>query len=192
MRGSTMHAWLLALLAFCATAVLGVLVLLLAVAKPAAPTAPDYRVVALGRLQYQAMLGRPIKPRNTIDASMVAGLSAGDRRLRSGHMLFGAFIAVANDSLRPVPAAEHIDLRDDAGHVYQPLHLPATNPYAYVPRAILPKTRLPRVGTPADDNLAATGQLLLYRIPADRYESGILELVIHDARHPRHVAYLDV
>jgi hypothetical protein len=107
-------------------------------------------------------------------------------------MLFGAFIAVANDSPGWRPAAERIELRDDAGHVYRPLPLPATSRYAYVPRPVPPRTRIPGPGTPADDNLAATGRLLLFRIPADRYDEGLLELVIHDARDPARVAYLVV
>lgn len=192
MRGSTMHVWLFALLALCAAALLGVLALFMVIAKPATPAAPDYRVVALGGLQYEAMMGRPIQPRNAIDASIVSGLTAGDRRVRSGQMLFGAFIGVANDSLRPVPAADRIELQDEFGHVYHSLHLPATNPYAYVPRAIPPKTRIPQFGSPADDNLATTGLLVVFRIPADRYESGPLQLVIHDSRDHRRVAYLTV
>ena len=93
--------------------------------------------------------------------------------------LFGAFIAVTNPALRFIPSADRIELRDDAGHVYRPLRLPAANPYAYSPRAIPPHTRAPLDGTAAADNLAATGLLLLYRIPSRMYESGVLELVIH-------------
>jgi hypothetical protein len=41
-----------------------------------------------------------------------------------------------------------------------------------------------------DDNLAATGRLLVFRIPAQAYESEALELVIHDPSHPAATASL--
>jgi len=192
MRGSTMHVWLLALVVFCATGVLAAMALFIAIAKPVTAVAPDYSVVTVGGLSYEAALARPIELRDPFDASMVSGMPAGDRRLRSGQILFGAFIDVTNHSLRSVPAAARIDLRDEFGHVYRPLHLPATNPYAYVPRAIPPKTRVPRNDSPASENLTATGQLLLFRIPAGSYESGALELLIHDSRQHGHVASLIV
>jgi hypothetical protein len=192
MRSASMPASLVALLACCAVTVLGGLGLLLAVAKRETPASRDYRVVALGGLQYEAMQARPINPGDAIDAGIVSGLPARARRLRSGQMLLGAFVAVSNDSLRPVPAAARIELRDQFGRDYQPLQLPANNPYAYVPMAVPPKHRVPADGTAAADNLAATGKLLLFRIPAGDYETGALELVIHDARHPAHVAYLNV
>jgi hypothetical protein len=44
----------------------------------------------------------------------------------------------------------------------------------------------------ADDDLAATGKLVLFRIPADSYEGGVLELVIHAAHDPQQRADLVV
>lgn len=192
MRGSNLYALLVAVVAVCGATLLGVLLAFLFVAKPTVETPPDHRVVAVGGLQYEAMLGRPVDPGQRLDAPMVAGLPAGDRRTRPGQMLFGAFIAVTNDSPRSLPAARRIELRDDAGHVYRPLRLSTSNPYAYVARPVPPKTRIPGVGTPADDNLAATGKLLLFRIPAEDYADGVLELVIHDARNPQQRADLVV
>jgi hypothetical protein len=185
MRGSHLYALLLTVLAVCAVALAGVLLAFLFVAKATLAAAPDYRDVAVGGLQYEAMLGRPVFPDQGVDAPVVAGLPARDRRVPPGQMLFGAFIGVTNDSSRSLPAARSIELHDDAGKVYRPLPLPSSNPYAYVPGPIPPKSRIPGVGTPADDNLTATGKLLLFRIPADRYTSGgVLELVIHDAGNP--------
>lgn len=188
MRGSTLSPLLFALSAVCAAAVVGALFAVLLIAKPTKRTPPTDRVAAIGGLQYEAMLGRPVHPGHAVDAPIVAGLPAHDRRLRPGQMLFGAFIAIANDSSRFVPASRRIELRDDAGHVYRPLPLSPTNPYAYVAKPIPPKTRIPGFGTPADDDLAATGKLLLFRIPAAHYDEGVLELVIHDVRDPAKTA----
>jgi hypothetical protein len=192
MRYSNLYALPFAAFAVCAAALVGVLLAFLFIAKPTIGTPPDNRVVAVGGLQYEAMLGRPMYPGHSVDAPIVAGLPARDRRVPPRQMLFGAFIAVANDSPRSLPAARRIELRDKAGHVYRPLRLSTSNPYTYVPRPVPPRTRVPGVGTPADDDLAATGQLLLFRIPADSYGGGVLELVIHDARDPQQHAELVV
>ena len=144
------------------------------------PKAPDFRVVRIGGVEYEAMQGRPLHADNPVDRAIVAGLSARDRHLAPGETLFGAFFAVTNDSSGPAPTARRIELRDENGHVYRPLTLPATNPYAYSQRVLRPGVRIPALGSPADDNLAATGRLLVFRIPAQAYGNDALELVIHD------------
>jgi hypothetical protein len=169
----------LLLVAVCSFVVIGALAGLVVGVKRTNAGSPDYRVVSAGGLQYEAMLGRPIDPQDSVDKAIIAGLPPRERRVPRGDLLFGAFIAVTNPALRFVPSADRIELRDDFGHVYRPLRLPAANPYAYSPRAIPPHTRSPLDGTAAADNLAATGQLLLYRIPSGAYENGELELVIH-------------
>jgi hypothetical protein len=148
------------------------------------PAAPDFRVVRIGGVEYEAMLGRPLDAADPVDAKIVAGLSARDRRVAPGETLFGAFIGITNDSSRRLRTADRIELRDQAGHVYRPLALPATNPYAYSQRLLRPGVRIPALGSPADDNLAATGRMLVFRIPRQTYESQELELVIHDPSHP--------
>jgi hypothetical protein len=163
--------------------VLAVLSLFLAVGQGTA-AAPDYRVVAVGGMEYEAMEGRPIDLSTPTDRQIAAGLPAHDRRLRRGQMLFGAFVAITNASTRPLRSAARIELRDDGGHVYTALPLPRTNPYAYSPRLIRPGTRIPAFGSPADTDLAASGQVLLFRIPAREYRNGdVFELVIHQSPH---------
>jgi hypothetical protein len=99
-------------------------------------------------------------------------------------MLFGAFISFTNASTRPLRSADRIELRDDGGRVYEALPLPVTNPYAYSARVIRPRTRIPTQDSRADVNLAASGRLLLFRIPARSYtDGGTFELVIHQSPH---------
>lgn len=154
------------------------------------PKAPDHRVTQIGGVEYEAMQGRPIHPDNPVDRAIVAGLSARDRRVAPGETLFGAFIAITNDSSTPLQTADRVELRDEDGRVYRPLALPATNPYAYSQRLLRPGTRIPALGSPADDDLAATGRLLVFRIPSRAYESEALELVIHDPSQPAATASL--
>src|SRR5918992_4120391 len=179
-----MVRWIFPILVASAVAVFAALAVLLATEKRETPAAPPYRVAHVGGLEYEAMLARPIHPANEVDNGIVAGLPDGERRTAGSEILFGAFISVTNTSPGALPTARRIDLRDEGGDVYHPLPLPAGNAYAYTPRLIHPRTRIPAFGSEADDNLAATGRLLLYRIPARQYDDGILELVIDDPADP--------
>lgn len=194
MRGSwTLPRSLLLGGALSAAIVLASLSLFLAFEKRSAGAAPDFRVAATGGMEYEAMDGRPVDPANPVDRQIIAGLPARDRRLHHGEMLFGAFIAFTNASTRPLRSADSIELRHDAGHVYHALPLPKSNPYAYSPRVVRPRTRIPSQNSPADENLAAGGRLVLFRIRAREYDNGgTFELVIHDPRHPGHTASLIV
>jgi hypothetical protein len=175
----------------CAALLLATLALFLADERTTAVAAADYRVTTIGGIEYEAMSGRPINPASSVDRAIIAGLPARDRLLHHGQMLFGAFVAFTNASTRPLRSADRIELRDDGGHLYEALPLPATNPYAYSPRSVGPQTRIPAEGSPADNNLAATGRLVLFRIPASAYTNGgTLELVIHDPLHPDQMASL--
>lgn len=153
------------------------LVVLFATQHRAAAKAPDYRVVRVGDIDYEAMQGRPLHPANRVDRAILGGRP----RVHRGGMLFGAFISATNASSAPRPTAARIVLRDQAGHVYRPLPLAAANPYAYTRRVLRGGVRVPALGSVADDNLAAGGKLLVFRIPAKAYaDSQALELVIHD------------
>jgi len=182
-RWTALPRFVLIPLALCVCALLAALVVLMATEKRTAAAAPDYRVVGVGGIDYEAMLGRPIRPDNAVDRRIVAGLSADDRRSRRGTILFGAFVSVTNDSSHVLRTTGRIGLRDEHGRVFHAVSLPASNPYAYRARVVRPGTRLPGVGSAAGDNLAATGLLLVFRIPAADYD-GVLELVIHDPSHP--------
>jgi hypothetical protein len=154
--------------------------------------APDYRVVRVGGIEYESMQGRPLDLADPVDRAIATGLPARQRHLKAGQALFGAFIATTNDSSAPLPTADRVELRDQDGHVYRPLALPVTNPYAYSQRRLRPGTRIPAFGSVADDNLAATGRVLIFRIPAQAYMNEALELVIHDPSAPTTTASLIV
>jgi hypothetical protein len=156
----------------------------LIVEKRVASAAPNDRTSSIGGMEYQAMSGRPIHPTNPVDRKIIAGLPADARRLRHGEMLFGAFIAFTNSTRHNLRSADRIELRHESG-LDRPLPLPASNPYAYTPRVVRPRVRIPGAGSPAAVNLAAGGRLLLFRVPAREYSNGgTFELVIHDPSHP--------
>jgi hypothetical protein len=190
-REHTLLRLLLALGITSAAFLVAGVVVLFATQHRVAAAAPSFRVVRVGGVEYESMLGRPIEPASAVDRRIVAGLPARQRHVGAGQMLFGAFIAATNDSSSPRRTAGRIELRDQAGHVYRPLRLPATNPYAYSPRRLRPGSRIPALGSAADADLAASGRLLLFRIPARAYDSSqTLELVIHNPTSPATTASL--
>ena len=129
-------------------ALFAALVVLMATEKPEAAAAPDYRVASTGGIEYEAMLGRPVDPKNAVDRRIVKGLSAGDRRSRGGTLLFGAFFSVTNATSRARRTADRIELRDEDERVYQPDALPAS-------RTRTPTTRTSSVREPATPASAA-------------------------------------
>ena len=176
---------LLVILLLCFIAAMPVgLGLLVAVARPQTSTPPDYSQATVGGVRYEALTGRPLDPSNPVDARILAGVPASERRAGKGRLLYGVFVSAANDASGPRPTARRIELRDEAMRVDRALPLPAGNSYAYRPAILPPGAHIPRQGTPAADNLAAGGRLLLYRVSAFQYRNGALELVIHDPLHP--------
>jgi len=171
--------WIVRMLLGCAVAGLVAVAVLLATENAAHAAPPNYTQADIGGLEYHAVVGRPIHPGNPVDAAITRGLPARDRHLPHGQILFGGFLTVTNSSRTPTPSAARIELRDDDGTTYQPIPMPASNPYAYRPATIRPSETVPRDDRAAD-NLAAGGRMLLFRVPAARYRDGaVFELVVH-------------
>jgi hypothetical protein len=164
-------------------AVVVLLALLVAEAKPQTSRPVDFSQGTVGGVRYEAATDRPVNPSNPVDAQIVKGLPAAERHPGSKQLLLGVFVTVTNDSSRALPTAARIDLRDEAMRVYHPLALPASNPYAYRPTTLRAGETIPRLGTPPADNIAASGLLLLYRVPAFEYQNGTFELMVHDPLH---------
>jgi hypothetical protein len=184
---TTSIGWLLRMFLACTAALLVGLAVLLATQTSAHPAPRSYSQAAIGGLEYRAVLGRPVDPSNAVDQRIVGGHGP---RAGRGQILYGAFVTVTNPSRRALPTAREIDLRDDAGHTYRPLPLPARDRYAYTPRTLAAGKQMPRDDA-AVDNLAAGGRLLLYRVPAARYADGIFELVVHAAGHGGGTGYVE-
>ena len=172
-RSTALPRLIVILLALSATAVLAVLAVLLATEKRVAAAAPDYRVVTSGRHRVRVDARTP-------DRSEERGRQA-DRRgpvSRRPHATRGERSCSARSSRSPTTRPTRCGRRIGSssatthGRVYHPISLPASNAYAYRARVVRPGTRLPGVGSPADDNLAATGLMLLFRIPAFDYDDG--------------------
>ena len=185
--------WLVPYLAACELALVAGFGVLLALGiQPSNAAVPlDDSYATIGGVQYHAVEGRPIDPSSPVDARIVKGLPAGERHAGKGHVLYGAFVTRANTADATLPSASRIDLLDSAGHLHRPLRLSATNPYTYLPSKLAAGDLLPpAMGAPAADNLAAGGQLLLYRVPAWQVRNGFFQLAVHDPLHPSTVGYV--
>ena len=181
----SMRRTLVILLLCCMAALPLGLGLLVAGAKPQTSTPPDYSQATLDGLRYDMVMGRRLDPSNPVDAQILAGVPKAERHVGKGQVLYGAFVTLANASSRARTSAARIDLRDQAMRVHHPLPIPAGNPYAYRPTTLRAGAQIPRQGTPAADDIAAGGKLLLYRVSAFQYRNGSFELVIHDPHRPR-------
>jgi hypothetical protein len=158
----------------CALAFAGVAFALLLLLHPAANAkAPAVGTSAdVGGVVYTSPGARPLDPRIHDDAVLLRGAP----RATSRDLWFAAFVNAANDGARPAAMARRIVLRDVTGDRFRPVALPASNRFRYRARTIPPSGAVPRPSSPAGSDLAAGGELLLYRIPRSAYESGPLQL----------------
>jgi hypothetical protein len=128
-----------------------------------------------GGVAYTSPGARPLDRHNRVDAQLMKGAPA----KRDPHRIwFGAFLVATNHGSRPARSARRIVLRDVTGRTYRPVALPASNPYAYRPQAIAPGAQAPAPTSPAQADLAANGEMLLFRIPRHAYEEGPLEVQV--------------
>jgi len=186
--------WLIPLLAPCAVVLVLAFGLLIWLGDDTtkASGAPDYSSETIGRVQYTVAGSNEINPSSSADARFVKGMPAGERRVPKGDVLFGVFVTRTNAAATRLPSASRIDLLDGLGRAHRPLRLSPTNPYTYAPGAIAPGGQLPVPGSPAADDIAASGQLLLYRVPVQQVANGWLELAVHDPLHRGVVDYVQL
>ena len=157
-----------------------------------ASSAPDYSSAAIGGVQYQVTASNEIGPSRPADARFIQGMPAGERRVPKGDVLFGVFVLRSNSAHAALRSASRIDLLDGLGRAHRPLHLSPKNPYTYAPGTIAPGGQLPAPGTRAADDIAASGQLLLYRVPVQQVANGWLELAVHDPLHRGVIDYVQL
>ena len=186
--------WLILVLApLAATLILGFgLLIWLGDETTQASSAPNYTAATIGGVQYSVAGDSEIHPSSAADARFVKGMPARERRVQKGDRLFGVFVLRSNSTHTALTSASRIDLQDGLGRVHKPLRLSPTNPYTYAPGTVAAGGQLPAPGTPAADDIAATGQLLLYRVPVSQVDNGWLELVVHDPLHQGVVDYVQL
>jgi hypothetical protein len=140
--------------------------------------------VSVGGVSYTAKntyaLGSSVPRRERQALSLPKDLG----RAPSGDIWLATFVTAANESLRPLPAARRFALQDADGHVYAPVSLRGGAPLAYAATTIPAGQQVPLPDTPAAENVAGDGYMLLFRIPRASYQ-GPLSLRVFDPTHPQ-------
>lgn len=148
--------------------------------QPSAHGDSEGAYVQAGPLIYQVQLSRELNPFNVEDHEYLAGLPAGSGHLAGDQELFGVWMRVQNPTGQVHPAAGEFSIVDTLGNVYKPIPLPATNPFAYVPRNVATDGGQPLLPDPASAAGAGPtkGSMLLFKLNTTVYANRPLELEI--------------
>jgi hypothetical protein len=92
-------------------------------------------------------------------------------------VLEGIFIQACNHTDQDQQSTDTFKVKDNLGAVYEPVALPADNPFAYHPRRLKPDECIPEAGSVAQLGPSAAS-LLLFRLPLTTLENRPLELEV--------------
>jgi len=133
----------------------------------------------VGPLVYEVQQSRQLSPFDSEDANYLQGISRAQRTLPPGEEWFAVFLQVFNNTDTPYPSASEVVLVDTENNVYTPLTLEATNEYAYRPKNVPGRGRLPELDTVAAEG-PTQGALLLYKIKTVSLQNRPLTIKIVD------------
>jgi hypothetical protein len=135
----------------------------------------------VGPLVYEVQLSRQLNPYDTEDMSYLTGLTPAQRALAPGEEWFAVFLQVFNNHDTPYPAATGLGLTltDTQGNTYVPISPGPRNEFAYRPKNVPGRGRLPELDTVAA-NGATQGALLLYKLKTVSLDNRPIEIKIVD------------
>lgn len=148
-----------------ATAACGLLAAALLVAGCGSPpdrNAPDGTTVTQDGVGYAVQTSRELNPDDPDDRAFLGGRTKSLDR--PGTTLVGVFLQARNDAASARRAAAAPQLVNAFGQTFEPLPLPAGDPFAYRGRRLDPGEEIPgpqSVATESPEN----GALLVYRVP---------------------------
>lgn len=131
--------------------------------------------VDVGELKYQVQISRILNPAISEDASFLEGV---EEELGEGETWFAVFLRVENESSNPVAPAETYELEDQQGAAYEPVEVPASNPFHFSDEPIAPGSYAPAPDSVARQLGSIGGMLLLYRVPYETLDNRPVELII--------------
>jgi len=148
--------------------------------QPTAHGESEGAYVQAGPLIYQVQMSRELNPANVEDIEYLEGLPASTPRLAGDEEWFGVWVRVQNATDATHPSAADFKIVDTTGAEYEPIQLPANNPFAY---QSVPVTNDGFVPVDPDPNSAAgsgpiNGEMLLFKLRTDVYANRPLELEI--------------
>jgi hypothetical protein len=136
--------------------------------------------VQAGPLIYQVQMSRELNPRNVEDVEYLEGLPAETPALAGDEEWFGVWLRVQNATDGAHRSAGEFKIVDTTGEEYEPVALPATNPFSYQPASVESDAGQPVQPDPESGAGAGPiqGSMLLFKLKTAVYADRPLELEI--------------
>jgi hypothetical protein len=136
--------------------------------------------IQAGPLIYQVQMSRELNPGNVEDVEYLEGLPTGTPPLAGDEEWFGVWLRVQNATDAAHPSAGDFKIVDTTGEEYEPIVLPATNPFAYQPASVESAAGQPVQPDPESGAGSGPiqGSMLLFKLRTSVYANRPLELEI--------------
>jgi hypothetical protein len=136
--------------------------------------------IQAGPLIYQVQMSRELNPRNVEDVEYLEGLPAGTPPLAGDEEWFGVWLRVQNATDESHPSTSDFKIVDTTGEEYEPIELPATNPFSYQSASVESSSGQPVQPDPESGAGSGPiqGSMLLFRLKTSVYANRPLELEI--------------
>lgn len=136
--------------------------------------------IEAGPLIYQVQMSRQLEPSNVEDREYLEGLPADEPPLAGDELWFGVWLRVQNATDEAHVSASDFTIVDTVGNEYEPVELPAANPFSYQPVSLESEAGQPVYPNP--ESAAGTGpiqgSMLLFRLDTSAYANRPIELEI--------------
>jgi hypothetical protein len=133
-----------------------------------------------GPLVYQVQMSRELNASNVEDREYLQGLPADTPALAGDEEWFGVWLRVQNATDQAHPSTSDFKIVDTTGAEYEPIALPATNPFAY--RTVDVESDAGQPVQPDPESGAGSGpiqgSMLLFKLKTAVYSDRPLELEI--------------
>jgi hypothetical protein len=136
--------------------------------------------VQAGPLVYQVQMSRELNPANVEDVEYLEGLPSDTPPLAGDEEWFGVWLRVQNATDHTHRDASEFRIVDTTGAEYEPIALPATNPFAYRPALLESSSGQPVQPDPESGAGSGPiqGSMLLFKLRTAVYANRPLELEI--------------
>jgi hypothetical protein len=150
--------------------------------------------IQAGPLIYQVQMSRQLEPGNVEDVEYLEGLSADEPALAGDELWFGVWMRVQNATDEDHRSADHFKIVDTIGTEYEPIELPATNPFVYEPALIQRESGQPLYPDPESGAGAGPiqGSMLLFKLNTSVYANRPIELEIESPEGEHSTVELDL
>lgn len=119
----------------------------------------------VGKLKYQVEISRQLNPGSIPeDKTFVQDVAKGSQTLAPDELWFAVFVRVENPTHQPVAPATYFTISDTQGDVFEPVHIGASNPFAYSASPIPPNGVAPNPDSVAAQLQSINGMELLFKL----------------------------